>query len=42
MGKDLLDFFKYSSKTGDRFTAISGSQTNEDRVSFHLGNILDT
>ena len=37
-GLRLLDFFKRSSKTRDRFTAISDLQNNDNRVSFHSGN----
>ena len=35
--KGFFDFLKKSSKTGDRITAISDIQNNEECVSFHLG-----
>ena len=33
----MLETFKKSSKTGDRFTAISDLQNKEERVYFKLG-----
>ena len=38
MENNLLDFLKNSSKTRDRFAAISDLQDNEETVSFHPGN----
>ena len=34
----MLAIFKNSSKTGDRFTAISDLLNNEERVLFQTGN----
>ncbi len=36
--KDMSEILKKSSKTGDRYTAISNLQNNEERVSFQPGN----
>ena len=34
----MLEILEKSSKTGDRFTAISNLQNNEERVLFQTGN----
>ena len=36
--KGKSEILKKSSKTGDRFTAISDLQNNEERALFHAGN----
>ena len=40
--KGLLDSFKKSLKPVDQLKAISDLPTNEERVSFHPGNVLGT
>ena len=34
----MLEILKKSSKTGDRFLAVSDLQNNEERVLFQTGN----
>ena len=37
----MLEIFKMSSKTGDRFTAISDLQNKEECVLFQTGNCFE-